>query len=96
MVTLGGNKNMEKLKYLKRCKDFEILKNNLDYNTLEIIENEIKEYEEVETNDIFIDDEGIHQNKNYEPSFIIQWYNSMITTNELIEVLKLRKNINKV
>ena len=79
---------MKKLKYLKKCRDFEILKNNLDYNTLEIIEKEIKEYKEEIENDIFIDDEGIHQDENYEPSFIIQWYNSMITTSELIKELK--------
>ena len=77
MISLILSMN-EMLKYLSKTRDFKILFDNLDHDSLKDIENKIAEYEES-----FIDECGCHV-----PA--ICWYEGNITTDDLIEIYKGR------
>ena len=68
-----------KLNYLDKCKDYNILKQHLNDKGLEYIDALITCYEELTDKNYYFNNYSLYE---------IDWYEGLITTNDLIDIYK--------
>ena len=70
-------------KYLQECEDFDKLKNHYSQLQLEDFDKVIGEYEDSECSE-----EDFEEHSKYGYGDVINWYNGMITTEDLFEFIE--------